>query len=170
MLRWYLIRTKPSSETIAETNLKRQGYDVYLPRILQTVRRGGRWRDRIGALFPGYLFLRLNEGLQPLGPVRSTVGVAGPVRFGPEHAIVPEGVLTDLWRRADPVSGLHRLSPRAGLIRGTAVRITTGPFEGLEGVFEREEGADRVVVLLKLLGQYASSCIPVDSLVVSRAV
>jgi len=50
------------------------------------------------------------------------------------------------------------------------VRISTGPFEGLEGVFERQAGADRVVVLLRLLGQNASVCVSIDSVLLSRAV
>jgi len=170
MLRWYLIHTKPSGEALAERNLDRQGYDVYLPRALQAVRSGGRWRDRIVALFPRYLFLRLNEGLQALTPVRSTLGVAGVVRFGARYTIVPDQVICELRARADPVSGLHRLSCRSRLFAGAAVRISTGPFEGLEGVFERQAGADRVVVLLRLLGQNASVCDSIDSVLLSRAV
>jgi transcription antitermination factor NusG len=42
------------------------------------------------------------------------------------------------------------------------VHITTGPFEGLEGVFEREAGCDRVVVLLNLLGQDAQVRVHAD--------
>ena len=34
MLRWYLIHTKPLSEVLAQTNLERQGYQVYLPRAI----------------------------------------------------------------------------------------------------------------------------------------
>lgn len=162
MLRWYLIHTKPSSETAAECNLVRQGYDVYLPRAVQTIRHCGRWRDRIVALFPRYLFLRLNEGIQALNPVRSTIGVAGIVRFGIHYTLVPDRVISDLRTRADPVSGLHRLSCRSNLKHGTGVQITSGPFEGLEAIFERPAGVDRVVVLLKLLGQRASVCVPIE--------
>ena len=50
------------------------------------------------------------------------------------------------------------------LIPGTAVTvIRKGPLDGLEGVFEREAGADRVVVLLNLLGQAVSAHVPGDS-------
>jgi transcriptional antiterminator RfaH len=162
MLSWYLVHTKPLSELIAQANLQRQGYEVYLPRAIQTIRHCGRWRDRIVALFPQYLFLGLNEGVQALNPVRSTIGVAGIVRFGMRYTLVPDHVISDLRTLADPVSGLHRLTCHSKLTRGTPVQLTSGPFEGLEAIFERAAGVDRVVVLLKLLGQRASVCVPIE--------
>ena len=170
MQRWYLIRTKPAGESLAVTNLDRQGYEVYWPRAVQTMRCNGRWRDRIGSLFPSYLFLRLNEGRQALSPVNSTVGVLRVVRFGYRCTVVPDKVIRDLQARADPNTGLHRLRQPSMLKVGTVVRIKTGPFDGLEGVFERHAGAERVVILLNLLGQNASVCFPVDSIVRRHAV
>ena len=165
MLRWYLIRTKPSAEALAQANLNRQGYEIYLPRTAVSVRRSARWHKRIVPLFPRYLFLRLNEGCQPLHPVQSTPGVACVVRFGSLCTIVPDRVIRDLRARADPASGLHRLTSPPDLVPGAPVRISEGPFDGLAGVFERAAGAERVVVLLRLLGQNASVCVPLDSLI-----
>jgi transcriptional antiterminator RfaH len=84
--------------------------------------------------------------------VRSTLGVANVVRFGAHFATVPDEIIRQLREREDPQTGLHTLHPPP-VAPGTAVRITAGVFAGLEAVFEREEGADRVVVLLSLLGQ-----------------
>ena len=169
MRRWYLIHTKPSSEALALKHLLRQQYDARLPQALQTVRRFGRRRERIVALFPRYLFLHLNEGQQALAPVKFTTGVADIVRFGACYAIVPDQVMRDLEARADPATGLHRLNAGGALTRGTPVRIALGPLDGLEGIFEREAGADRVVILLKLLGRNAPVYVPTDSIVLSRA-
>jgi len=162
MLRWYLVHTKPSGEVLAQAHLGRQGYEVYLPRIVQPVLRCGRWRDRIVALFPRYLFLRLREGLQTLGPVRSSVGVSDVVRFGSRYAVVPDPIVDGLQAQADPESGLHRMSLPAGLSAGAAVRIAMGPFDGIKGIFERADGAERVVVLLRLLGRDASVQVPAN--------
>jgi transcriptional antiterminator RfaH len=170
MLRWYLIYTKPSGEALALKNLARQHYQAYLPRILRTVRRAGRRYERVVALFPRYMFLRLNEGQQALAPVGSTVGVAGIVRFGSRYTIVPDEVIHDLQARADPATGLHRLSIGAQPTRGDPVRISRGPFDGLEGVFERAAGADRVIVLLRLLGQNAPVCVPADFVALKQGV
>jgi transcriptional antiterminator RfaH len=169
MQRWYLVHTKPFGEMSAQINLERQGYGIYFPRLLQTVRFAGRCREKIAALFPRYLFVRLEEGRQSLSPVRSTVGVAAVVCFGSQYAVVPEAVVRGLQAR-ESESGLHRLSRATPYLRGSTVRITTGPFEGLEGVFEREAGSERVVVLLDLLGHRASVRLPTDIVLPALAV
>lgn len=159
-LRWFLVFTKPSSEQTAQTNLERQGYRVYYPRLLRPSLHRGRWVDRIVSLFPRYLFIQLDTARQSLAPVRSTLGVANIVRFGSESTVVPNAILDDLILRADPESGLHRLSVSRPFEPGSRVRVVTGAFEGLDGVFEREGGSERVVVLLDLLGQYTPVRIP----------
>ena len=159
MDRWYLIHTKALGERAAQRQLERQDYRTYLPRLIQTVRRRGQPRGQIAALFPRYLFLNLDEGRQSLAPVHSTVGVARVVRFGARFATVPDAIVRQLREREDPLTGLHTLQlPR--LTPGTPVRVTAGVFAGIEGVFEREEGAERVVVLLSLLGQERQVCFP----------
>lgn len=157
--RWFLVQTKPAAEKSALTHLERQGYHVYHPRLLQTSLRRGRWIDRIVPLFPRYLFVQLDIVRQSLGPIRSTVGVSGLVRFGSDATVVPDGVVDALMRKADPESGLHRLSERQPLQRGTRVSILAGVFEGLEGIFEREGGAERAVILLDLLGRHTQVCV-----------
>ncbi len=169
MLRWYLIHTKPFGESLALRNLERQRYRIYLPRVVQAVRRAGRLHERIVPLFPRYLFLQLDEGRQALGPVASTLGVAGIVRFGSQYTVVPDRVVRDLEAHADPETGLHRLNCGVKLQRGAAVRMVLGPLSGLDGVFEREAGTDRVIVLLRLLGHSAPVCVPADSIMLSRA-
>jgi transcriptional antiterminator RfaH len=159
MLHWYLVHTKPSGEALAQANLQRQGYEVYFPRLLRSVRSSGRAFERIVALFPRYLFVRVFEGRQSIAPVSSSKGVTGLVRFGNRCAVIPDSVVRDLRERADPATGLFRLHD-SRLAAGDSVRITAGPLDGLEGVFERKEGSDRVVVLLNLLGRQTSVRIP----------
>ena len=162
MLRWYLIHTKPRSETIAQTNLERQGYEVYYPRLAQPVRRKRGWQARVAALFPRYLFMRIDVGSQTLSPVLSTSGVATVVRFGAEFAVVPDQVVCELRSHADPASGLHHLKGATQLARGSAVKIVAGALDGLEGIFERVVGCDRIVLLLTLLGRATPVQVPAD--------
>jgi transcriptional antiterminator RfaH len=170
MLRWYVIHTKWAGETVAESNLQRQGYEVYLPRLQQTVRRRRRLQERIVPLFPRYLFLRLNEGSQVLGPVRSTTGVTSVVRFGSSYATVPDQLIRALQARADPETGLHCMPPPALPAPGSAIKIAEGPFDGLEGVFECESGENRAVVLLNMLGRNTRVQVPIDYLLPDLAV
>jgi transcriptional antiterminator RfaH len=162
MLRWYLVQTKPSREALAQDNLERQQFEVYFPRLTQSVRWRGHWKVRVTALFPRYLFLRLDEGRQSLSPVHSTLGVANVVRFGLHYTVVPDQVIRELRMRADPESGLHYLARPPSFIQGARVRITAGPFDGLEGIFQREAGVERVIVLLNFLGQDAPVRVPFD--------
>jgi transcriptional antiterminator RfaH len=160
-VRWYLIHTKPTREGVAEVNLRRQGYDVYYPRLVRPARIRGRWVDRVAPLFPRYLFLGLALDDQEIGPVRSTLGVANVVRFGNDYTPVPEAVVEDLRMRADPKTGLHRLNDHAAFKAGSRVCIVDGAFDGLEGVFQRESGGERVVLLLGLLGRDTLVQLPV---------
>ncbi|HEY6923009.1 MAG TPA: transcription termination/antitermination NusG family protein [Steroidobacteraceae bacterium] len=168
MLHWYLIHTKVSGEKSAQLNLERQGYEVYLPLLLQRIAAVDRSRKRIVPLFPRYLFLRLDEGRQSLRPVHSTIGVAAVVRFGFQYTIVPDEVVRGLRDREDPETALHQLR-RPPLFPGAAVRITAGAFDGVEGIFERPDGAERVLVLLQLLGQQASVRLPCELVTASFA-
>src|SRR5580700_3557068 len=158
VLRWYLVRTKPSREAVAQTNLERQGFEVYCPRLTES--SGNLLTERVTALFPGYLFLQLAEGSQSLRPVQSTIGVANVVRFGLQYTVVPEAVIRGLRMRADPVTGMHRLTGPPMLTVGASVRVCAGAFEGFEGIFQRPSGVDRVVVLLRLLGHDAAVRVP----------
>ena len=123
-----------------------------------------RWRDRVAPLFPGYLFLQVESG-QTIGPIRSTVGVTGIVRFGGEFAVVPDQVIEHLRMRTDPVTGMFRVNPVATLAPGEEIRIIAGPFDGLEGMLQRESGAERVIVLLKFLDQDVSVRVRADFVV-----
>lgn len=153
MLRWFLVLTKPSCEQTAKNHLERQGFHVYYPRLTRSVLSRGEWVERIVSLFPRYLFVQLDSARQSLAPVRSTLGVASLVRFGAEPKAVPDRVVKGLIDRADPASGLHRLSKDRPLTPGARVSVIAGAFQGLEGIFERDAGNERVVVLLQLLGQ-----------------
>ena len=159
---WYLIRSKLAEEFLAQSNLERQGFSVYLPRVISAVTRRGRRRDEVIPLFPRYLFLQVHD-TQSLGPVRSTAGVSDVVRFGAMRAIVPDRVVEEVRSRADPETGLHRLSCSTPLQPGASVRVTAGPFDGLQGIFERRAGAERVVLLLNLLGGDTRVRVPSDA-------
>jgi transcriptional antiterminator RfaH len=160
LLRWFLVLSKPAAERAAKLNLERQGYRVYCPRLQQPALRRGRWVERIVALFPRYLFVQVDGARQSLAPVGSTVGVAGIVRFGSQAAAVPARIVDDLIAREDPVSGLHKLDSSRKLRAGARVSLVGGSFLGLDGIFEREAGQDRVVVLLSLLGREVAVGVP----------
>ena len=149
---WYAICCKPRQEAVAEENLLRQGYHAYLPRIRNTCRSRGQWIDKVEPLFPRYLFIRLDPNMRSTAPVRSTHGAAGLVRQGGLPAVVPEQVIEAIMQRADADSGLHQ-DNRPLFCVGEPIRLVEGPVAGMEGVFNEEDGEQRVIVLLELLGK-----------------
>jgi len=159
---WYLLFTKPANEERAKANLERQGYGVYFPRACRRVRRAGISLDRSFALFPRYIFLRVDTTLQVLSPVRSTIGVVNIVRFGSELARVKEGVIASLVARQCPQSGLHLIKPPDVSKPGTTVRLNGGSLSGLDGVFEATAGRDRVAILMNFLGRETRVIMPRD--------
>lgn len=152
MERWFAVCCKPRQELIAQENLQRQGFHVYLPRIRLKRRRQGKWVDVIEVLFPRYIFIRVDPVKNSIAPVRSTRGVVGLVRFGGQPAVVADEVMDALFRREDSDTNLHQDNhPLFGF--GEAVRLTEGPLAGMEGVFVQDDGEKRVIVLLEMLGK-----------------
>ena len=163
MNHWYAAFCKTRGEETAAANLDNQGYTVYLPQMLTQSRRAGKWVDRIVPLFPRYLFLKPRDASQSLAPVRSTLGVLNLVRFGGQPAMLSDSVVEALRARQDPAAGV--LLQRTVFKPGAAVKFVEGPLLGLEGIFSKESGEERVIVLLDLLGKMNSMRVNRDWLV-----
>jgi len=151
MTDWYVIRTKPLKESLAQQNLFQQGYETYLPLILETRKRRQKVISAAAPLFPGYLFISIDTASQNTGPIRSTLGVIGMLRFGDRMPAVPEPVIANLKQNTNPATGLIR-PPQVCFEAGDQVRVATGPCAGLEGIYQEPAGADRARILLEFLG------------------
>lgn len=163
---WYAVYTKPRQERVAEDNLERQNYEVYLPLIAEPRRQRGRWKQCIEPLFPRYLFVRLSLGCDNTGPIRYTTGVSKLVRFADELAVVDDHIVESLKRRADCAAGLY--IPKTPVFApGDRIVMDDGPFAGVEAIFQAETSSERVVILLNLLGR--KNYISVDRDLLRRA-
>ncbi len=156
---WYVLRTKTHHEPLAQHHLDRQGYQSYCPQFIRRICRYGQRLQRVDALFPGYLFLNLRVGIQALGPVKSTRGVLSIVRFGADYAVVPDRIMEQIHRRADRRTGLHLIEDQRPRPQ-SQIRVTEGPMQGIDGVFLRDCGEARVLVLLTILGHERSVQLP----------
>ncbi len=149
--RWYAVSCKPRQEVTAETNLVRQRFEVYLPRVRVERLECGQRVDRVEPLFPRYLFVHADLLTQSVSSVRSTRGVLGMVRFGNVNAVVPDAVIAELMSAEDPKHGAL-IRTKHVMKWGDRVRVKSGPFEGLEGVYQESNGNKRATILLTLLG------------------
>lgn len=149
---WYLVYSKPKQEGIAESNLQRQGFTTYVPRIRVGRRRKGRYVVEREPLFPRYLFIFLNVGVDNFSPIRSTTGVTKLVSFGTTPAKVPSDLVEALKSR-ETTEGVQQIDAE-GFKPGERVSIQTGPFAGYEGMFLNKTARERVTILLDIVDQH----------------
>ena len=156
---WYAVATKARDESVARANLERQSYQVFLPTISLKKRRRGRWMSVTEPLFPGYLFVSLLLGADDPAPIRSTLGCIGLVRFGQAHTPVPSSLIAALNGASEGA-----IDAPLPFNQRDKVRFISGPFAGIETVFDMPGGEDRAQVFLELLGKVQRLTVNYDDL------
>ena len=155
MKKWYLIKTKPRQEKKAKQNLENQGYLAFCPIT--------KINNRLVVLFPGYLFVQLNEKTQNWSPINSTKGVAHFVKFGLNFAKVSTSVIefirTNQHITADKLINLNKFKP------GDKVQISDGAFKNWVAIFKCYKPDERVILLMNLLGHEQSLSIKKESVI-----
>jgi transcriptional antiterminator RfaH len=160
---WYAVHSRPRQEAIAELNLDRQGYHCYLPKILLRKRRRDKWTRVVEPLFTRYLFIQVDSKQQSLAPVRSTLGVAGLVRFGQLLRPVPNSVI-DYIRQAENPDTQQQHADVCPHQLGDIVEVLEGPFVGLTGIFQADTGEERALLLIELLGRQNTIDVAMDAI------
>ena len=161
-MKWYVVNTRPREEVRAVEHLTKEGYVCLYPRIRRTLRTAKGLVDRVESLFPNYLFLHANPMTDNLARVRSTRGVRNLVRFGLEPAEVPPEVICELQARGDKGSGVIRLNAAAR--QEVAQKFAENGLEEFGGVFLTHDGSERVILLMRVLGDYNKVNLPEDQL------
>ena len=149
---WYVVATKPRQEAVAHQHLMRQGYSTLLPTLHFKKRRRGKWQQVTEPMFPGYVFVGLEPGTDDMAPIRSTQGCRDLVRFGQQPAVVHEDIVKAL-QMVNSAQGASSDEATNPFSPGDVVLIEDGPFQGLSAVYCMIRGADRVQVLITLLGR-----------------
>lgn len=158
--KWFLAQVKPNCLQIAERNLKRQGFETFLPKETRTRRIKDKFTSAATPLFPGYIFVAYDPDGGHWRSVNSTYGISKLVRFGAYPTSVPPGLIDALRERCCE-NGI--IQPPATLSPGDDVVVTSGPFSDLIGRIERVESGKRVWVLLDLLGAQTRLSLAPDS-------
>lgn len=142
---WYAIQHKPAQGERALENLQNQNARCFYPKVSVERIRGGKRTTRLEPLFPGYLFINIDE-MDPLwSKLRSTRGVLRVVGFGGKPAPIPDSVI-------DFISdGLVAVEKQGGLRKGEKVQIQEGPLRGIEGIFQTYDGEERAIVLISFM-------------------
>ena len=148
---WTAARIMPRRERLALHCLKVSGFETYVPRTRDRRIVRGRKVNEIAQLFPSYVFVLIELQWHA---ARFALGVASLIMDGEKPARVPDAVISDL--RGRERNGLIKLPPPpkpiAPFSAGDELRIRSGPFTGLHGLYAGMAPRERIFVLLQMLG------------------
>ena len=148
---WFAITVKPRHEKIVTTALRNKGYTAFLPLYSGRHRHAGRTKTVDLPLFPGYLFCRFDPFCRL--PILTIPGVFSIIAIGTRLVPVDEAEITALQRVTK--EGLYVAAcvfPQTG----DMVRIEEGPLRGVQGIFQRVQQEDRLVLSVSLLQRAVS--------------
>lgn len=151
MRRWYAVHTQARAEEKAEFNLRRQGFEVYLPRLRKMRRHARRTDEVLVPLFPRYLFTALDLTVQPWRSVNGTFGVVHLVGSGDKPTAVPQGLVEAILAQDANGGGIVERPPSFRVQE--ELEVVDGPFKDLVGRFQQMSDAGRVNLLLEIMGR-----------------
>lgn len=154
-LNWYVLYTKPHSESQVEAALTSEGIEAYLPTLPVAAPRRG--RSTVRPFFPCYLFAHLDLAEVGISHLNWTRGMRHLVMFGDVPARVDETVIARIRSHLEQNHPLDRQGEI--LYPGDRVRLIDGPLQDFEAIFnKRLSAAGRVQVLIHWLQRWT----PVD--------
>ncbi len=149
MKKWYLIHTKANQERIAKLNLENQSVETYLPTLV-TIDQEKKKIIKKDAMFPRYIFSKLDINSRDYSFIRSTKGVSYIVKFGDKYGVVPDSFISKLKSRSDYDENFVKELKIEPYALGDSVLISHGLLKGKKGVFLKKS-SDRAKILLDIL-------------------
>ena len=146
---WLLVYTKPKEEQKANENLKKQGFETFLPQIIPS-----NLKNEISSLvpvFPRYIFVKVNLYLENWTLINSTFGVSKIVTFSDNLTPIPEQIIDLLKSKLDKPHIYKEYTEEVDYKEGEEVTIKDGKFAGLDAIFLSRKSKDRVRLLLQFL-------------------
>ena len=146
---WYALRSKPRKEEVLWQQLLAREYEVFFPRLrVHPVNPRSR---KLRPYFPGYMFVQVDLEETGLSTFKWMPHAIGLVSFDNEPATVPDNLIHEVRKRVEEIAAAGG-EFYDGLKQGDPVRISSGPFEGYEAIFDtRLPGSERVRVLIQML-------------------
>lgn len=147
---WYVARTQPCKEAIAEINLGNQGVRTFLPRFWKTLRRFKSFEDKLRPLFPGYIFFHSARDPALWRSISGTLGVSHVVwGDGRQPRPVPDAFMAELLSACD-AGVMTRVT--TGLEVGARVQINRGPFSNVLATITGLSDAGRITLFMDIMG------------------
>jgi len=143
---WHVLYLRPRCEKKTAEYCKIHNLEYYLPLREETKIYQRRRVKVTKPVFPGYLFVSFNrQGKLTLLKSNNIVRILIPEK--------EEWLLHELTQIRKALSVNPTLGACVALKRGHLVRITNGPFMGVEGVVSSLKGATKVRLNVEMIGQ-----------------
>jgi len=156
-IRWFVAHTRPRREKKVVEFCSRHAIATTLPCYDSAHKYRGKTVVFRKPLFPGYVFLQLDDGWKQA--VRQNEHVASLLEVDDQETFHRQ--LQDILLALDAKLGV-RLAPAIG--EGMRVRIKAGPLQGIEGWVEQRYGMSTVLLRLDFISQAAAIKLDADFL------
>jgi len=154
-LPWFALKVRTRGELLVGESLRQRDTCVFVPTYVECRRYSDRIKKTPTALFPGYLFCRIDPKFRL--PVLTAPGVEHFVGAGNQPSPIPDSEIAAIQRVVE--SGAAAI-PWPYLAAGQRIRIEYGALAGLEGLVAQVRGSDRLVLSVHLLQR--SVCVEID--------
>lgn len=158
-MEWFAVQVWTGREHSTVSHLRLRGHDPFLPSYWEH----HQWSDRVKkigrALFPGYVFCRLDASaaagiMTSPGVIRIVGDGRGPVPV-PVHEVETIRKIVEAGLEAKPCEFLQV---------GQRVRVEAGPLRGAEGLIVAAKNHHRLIVSISLLKRAVAVSIPMECL------
>lgn len=160
-MNWYLLQTKPNAHIIACDNLKRQGFDVFLPLKIKTFKKNQKFINKTVPLFPGYLFMGAQIDPIRWTSINGTRGISRAVTLDGNYRPVSNHIIDGLKYRCDEHNIIQGLND---IVKGDRVKIDKGPFAEFICTVDKIDDDRRVWVLIDLIQKQTRTKIALNDL------
>ena len=155
---WYALQHKPAQGDRALQHVQNQDIACFYPKITVEKIKAGKRTKKLEPLFPGSLFVNLDQTDPVWAKLRSTRGVLRIVGFASKPAAISDDVIQHIKDSLDSVA------EQGGIKPGQAVQLNEGPFEGINAIFQSYDGEARAIVLINFMQKQRRVKVPVSAI------
>jgi len=157
--RWYVLHTYSGLEEAVEHNLKQRIesmdmedkiFNIIIPKEKKIRIKNGKRKIVEEKIYPGYVLIEMVGTEESWYGGRNTPHVTGFVGSGTTPTPVSEEEIKSLQKRM----GVDEPEYKIDILKGDAVRISDGPFKGMEGkVTNIDDSRGKIKVLISMFGR-----------------
>ena len=152
MLSWYAINTKPNAEMYVIQQLRKKEFILYMPKFVTTTSHARKIKEVIKPLFPGYLFVMIEENSNDFRKINFTSGVGSILSSGLEPIIIKSSIIENL-KKLENDKGDIKINKAFNYFEGMKIKLNQGVFKGKTGAFAGIKNNEFILVLLDVLGR-----------------